>query len=110
MKYHFCLDPDHYSGIAGKPQPDGTYEEHEFNLDMAKRMEKLLEGCGVKVTLTRDKDVVTLQQRVQIANAIKDLDLFFLHPTPTQLGMMGGTMQKDIWSIHPKQGRQKSGI
>lgn len=78
MKYHICLDPDHYSGIAGKRSPDGTYEEHEFNLDMAKRMEKLLEGCGVKVTLTRDKDVdVTLQQRVQIANAIKDLDLFF---------------------------------
>lgn len=78
MGKHVCLDAGHYSGIAGKRSPDGTYEEHEFNLDMAKRMKKLLEDCGVKVTLTRDKDVnVTLERRVQIANAIKDLDLFF---------------------------------
>lgn len=78
MSYHICLDPGHYSGIAGKRSPDGTYEEHEFNLDMAKRLKTLLERCGVTVTLTRDRDVdVTLQKRVQIANAIKDLDLFF---------------------------------
>ena len=78
MKYHVCLDAGHYSGIAGKRSPDGTYEEHEFNLDMAKRMKKILEDCGVKVTLTRDKDInVTLERRVQITNSIKDLDLFF---------------------------------
>lgn len=78
MSYHVCLDPGHYSGIAGKRSPDGTYAEHEFNLDMAKRLKTLLERCGVTVTLTRDRDVdVTLQKRVQIANAIKDLNLFF---------------------------------
>lgn len=77
MSKHVCLDPGHYSGIAGKRSPDGTYAEHEFNLDMAKRMKKLLEDCGVQVTLTRDRDVdVSLRQRVAIANKIKGLDLF----------------------------------
>ena len=78
MSKHVCLDPGHYSGIAGKRSPDGTYAEHEFNLDMAKRMKQILERCGITVSLTRDKDVdVTLQKRVQIANAIRNLDLFF---------------------------------
>ena len=78
MGYHVCLDPGHYSGIAGKRSPDGTYAEHEFNLDMAKRLKALLEQQGIAVTLTRSSDVnVTLQQRVAIANKIKDLDLFF---------------------------------
>ena len=78
MGYHVCLDPGHYSGIAGKRSPDGTYAEHEFNLDMAKRIKSLLEAQGIDVTLTRSRDEnVTLQQRVKIANAIKNLDLFF---------------------------------
>ena len=78
MPKHVCLDPGHYSGIAGKRSPDGTYAEHEFNLDMAKRMKTLLEGQGIAVTLTRSSDVnVTLAQRVAIANRIKNLDLFF---------------------------------
>jgi N-acetylmuramoyl-L-alanine amidase len=76
--YHVCLDPGHYSGIAGKRSPDGTYAEHEFNLDMARRLKSLLETQGIDVTLTRSRDEnVTLQQRVKIANAIKNLDLFF---------------------------------
>lgn len=78
MSHHVCLDPGHYSGIAGKRSPDGTYAEHEFNLDMAKRLKTLLEQQGVTVTLTRSADVnVTLAQRAAIANKIKDLDLFF---------------------------------
>ena len=72
-----CLDPGHGVETAGKRSPDGTYLEHEFSLDMAKRMQELLEQNGISVTLTRsDEHTVTLEKRVQIANGIKDLDLF----------------------------------
>ena len=71
------LDPGHGVETAGKRSPDGKYFEHEFNLDMAKRIKKHLERHGVSVTLTRttEKDV-TLAKRVQIANNISGLDLF----------------------------------
>ncbi len=72
-----CLDPGHGVETAGKRSPDGTYFEHEFNLDMARRVKALLERHGVAVTMTRtDEHDVSLAKRVQIANGIKGLDLF----------------------------------
>lgn len=77
MAYKVCLDPGHSKDIAGKCSPDKSYYEHEFALDMAYRMKAILERHGVEVTLTRkDGGNVTLQQRVKLANAIPDLDLF----------------------------------
>lgn len=72
-----CLDPGHGVETPGKRSPDGSYFEHEFALDMAGRIRAMLERHGVAVTLTRttEKDV-SLADRVKIANAIKDLDLF----------------------------------
>lgn len=71
------LDPGHGKETAGKCSPDKSYYEHEFTLDMAKRMKALLERHGVQVALTRntEKDV-SLSNRVKIANSIEDLDLF----------------------------------
>ena len=72
-----CLDPGHGEETAGKRSPDGTYRECEFALDMAGRIRAILERHGVAVTLTRSTgNDVSLANRVKIANAIPDLDLF----------------------------------
>ena len=66
------LDPGHGIETAGKCSPDKTYYEHEFNLDMAKRIKAILERHGVEVTLTRtDEHDVTLANRVAIANKVR---------------------------------------
>lgn len=71
------LDPGHGVETAGKRSPDGSYLEHEFNLDMANRIKVILERHGVEVVLTRStKNDVTLANRVKIANGISGLALF----------------------------------
>ncbi|MDO4553354.1 MAG: N-acetylmuramoyl-L-alanine amidase [Bacillota bacterium] len=77
------LDAGHGVETAGKCAPDGSYYEHEFALDMAYRIKAILERHGVEVTLTRTDehllaatDNLCLKKRVEIANAIKDLNLF----------------------------------
>ena len=78
--YKVCLDPGHGVESPGKESPDGSYKEHEFALDVAKRMKKILEAQGVQTIMTRDDEhcptVGDLYRRVDIANAVKDLDLF----------------------------------
>lgn len=70
------LDPGHGVETAGKRSPDGTYLEHEFNLDMACLVKTYLEMHGVEVVLTRtDEHDVSLADRVAISNATKP-DLF----------------------------------
>lgn len=63
------LDPGHGVETAGKRSPDGTYREHEFTLDMAKRIKAILDRHGVAVKLTREtENDVPLVTRVGIAN------------------------------------------
>ena len=70
------LDPGHGVETAGKRSPDGTYLEHEFALDMAKRLKAQLERHGVEVMLTRENEHdVTLARRVEISN-VTNPDLF----------------------------------
>lgn len=72
-----CLDPGHGVETAGKRSPDGSYLEHEFALDMGRRLQALLERHGVAVTMTRTTEAdVTLAKRVAVANGVKGLDLF----------------------------------
>lgn len=72
-----CLDPGHDAGNLANKSPDGTYYEHEFALNMGKRIQSILERHGVSVTMTRpDGGAVSLAERCNIANGIKDLDLF----------------------------------
>ena len=74
---HVVLDAGHDAGNLANKSPDGTYFEHEFALDMAKRIKSHLERCGVMVTETRpDGKAVSLAQRCAIANGIVGLDLF----------------------------------
>ncbi len=71
-----CLDAGHDASNVNQ-SPDGSFYEHEFTLDMAKRMEAVLQRHGVVVTLTRTGgEAVNLEERVKIANSIPDLNLF----------------------------------
>ena len=72
-----CLDPGHDAGNLANRSPDGTYYEHEFCLDMGRRIRDILERHGVAVTMTRDGGgAVSLAERCAIANSIQGLDLF----------------------------------
>ena len=63
-----CIDPGHGGAESANGSPDGTYKEHEFTLDLALRIRKLLNG-KVNVLLTRSVDMtVALNKRAQIAN------------------------------------------
>lgn len=55
-KVKVVLDPGHGVETAGKRSPDGTYLEHEFALDMAKRIKYILSGYGLEVHLTREDE------------------------------------------------------
>lgn len=70
------LDPGHGIETAGKCSPDGAYFEHEFNLDMARRVARHLERHGVAAVLTRGtENDVSLSDRVAKSNALRP-DLF----------------------------------
>lgn len=80
MAHTVCIDAGHGASTAGKRSPDGTYLEHEFNLDVAKRIEKHLIRCGCTVVMTRtdDKDL-TLARRCQICNESGAVLLLSVH-------------------------------
>lgn len=76
MSRKVVLDPGHGVETAGKRSPDGVYLEHEFNLDMARRLKAQLERHGVCVHLTRSTESdVSLAGRVEVSNRIGP-DLF----------------------------------
>ena len=51
-----CLDPGHGVESPGKCSPDKSYYEHEFALDMGKRLRTHLERCGIRVVMTREDE------------------------------------------------------
>lgn len=64
-----CIDAGHGIETAGKRSPDGSYLEHEFNLDVAKRIKAHLLRCGVQVVMTRENEHdVSLAWRCKISN------------------------------------------
>ena len=83
-KKKVCLDAGHSASNKVNKSPDGTYFEHEFALDMAKRIKAHLERHGVEVVETRpDGGDVSLGERCRISNAAKP-DLFVsLHSNAT---------------------------
>ena len=71
-----CLDAGH-DAKSTNASPDKSYYEHEFALDMAKRIGDILDDNGVAVYYTRKGvEEVSLTDRCNIANAVSDLDLF----------------------------------
>ena len=83
-KKKVCLDAGHSASNRANKSPDSTYFEHEFALDMAKRIKAHLERHGVEVVETRaDGGDVSLGERCRISNAAK-ADLFVsLHSNAT---------------------------
>ena len=76
IKKNICLDAGHSAGNQANKSPDGTCFEHEFTLDMAKRIKTHLQRHGVEVTETRpDGGDVSLGQRCRISNDARS-DLF----------------------------------
>ena len=77
MSKKVCLDAGHDASNKANASPDGRFYEHEFALDMAKRMGAILKVHGVEVTYTRTGgEEVSLKKRCEIANRIEGLDLF----------------------------------
>lgn len=69
------IDPGHGGKDPGAIGAGGL-KEKDVNLDIAKRLAKILKDNGVEVVLTRSSDVfISLAQRVNIANA-SGADLF----------------------------------
>lgn len=69
------LDAGHGGKDPGATNPLGT--EATYNLALAGRIKALLEKQGFKVVLTRTSDqYFSLQERVDIANAVKDDAIF----------------------------------
>lgn len=69
------LDPGHGGKDPGAVGRRGLREK-DVNLDITKRLSRLLRDAGVRVILTRDRDVfVSLEERTAIAN-INNADLF----------------------------------
>ena len=94
-----CLDPGHDAGNLANKSPDGTYYEHEFTLDLGKRLEKLLTDRGVSVTMTRtDGEAVSLAKRCEIANSVPDLNLFVSIHTNAAAG--SGWSSARGWSVY----------
>ncbi len=64
-----CIDPGHGVETPGKRSPDGTYLEHEFNLDVGLQIRDHLQRHGVTVVMTRDDEHdVSLAERCKICN------------------------------------------
>lgn len=88
-----CLDPGHGVESPGKMAPNGSYYEHEFNLDLAQSIRPHLERCGVTVILTREDEHcptgkandADLTRRAEISNQA-GADLFVSLHTNAQGG------------------------
>jgi N-acetylmuramoyl-L-alanine amidase len=71
-----CIDAGHGGRDSGAHSTAFNLTEKSLNLDVARRLEKLLQGKGFKVFLTRDGDrFIPLEKRSAIANNGK-ADLF----------------------------------
>lgn len=70
------IDPGHGGYDSGAISHDKKYEEKDLNLDTAIAVKNKLEKHGVTVYMTREDDrFVSLQDRSDMANRIKDLDV-----------------------------------
>ena len=69
------LDPGHGGKDPGATNPFGT--EAAYNLSVANMVKTQLVAKGYKVVMTRDSNVfLSLQERVQLANAVKESAIY----------------------------------
>ena len=85
--YLVCLDPGHGGTDNTNSSPDRSYYEHEFTLDLAKRIRPLLESQGIQVALTRGGDSsVDLKPRADFANSINATLYLSIHSNAAATG------------------------
>lgn len=78
-KIRVCIDPGHGTTTGGKRAPDESLMEWEFNRSVAYKLKDILEAAGIECDMTvsyDDKTDPSLANRVAIANADDDVDLF----------------------------------
>ena len=103
-KYSVLLDAGHGGYDPGAITKQGVYEKG-INLEMAKRVQELLEPCGIDVILTRDEDEdyvpegtrgkqprkqADLNYRISMANQAKVDAFISLHLNATVTGLISG--------------------
>jgi N-acetylmuramoyl-L-alanine amidase len=82
-KMKICIDPGHGGTENYNASPDKTYYEHEFTLDTAQRLQKLL-APHMDITMTRKADqAVSLSNRASIANMAKVNAFISIHSNAT---------------------------
>ncbi len=96
---HVVLDPGHGGKDPGAISKKGTREK-DIVLDIAKRIKRILEREGIKVTMTRDRDIfLTLKERAELANRVK-ADLFLsIHANANRYSRIKGF---EIYFYSPK--------
>lgn len=85
------IDPGHGGTNTGAPGVERGFYEKELTLALARGVAERLEGQGVRVVLTRERDVyVSLRQRVRQANRL-GADLFVsVHANATEAHLRRG--------------------
>jgi N-acetylmuramoyl-L-alanine amidase len=69
------IDPGHGGKDGGATNAFG--KEKDYNLEVALQLRAMLQAQGYRVVMTRDRDVfLSLKQRVEIANAVKERAIF----------------------------------
>lgn len=98
MTMLICIDPGHDAGNTANASPDKTYFEHEFALDVGKRVQTLLESHGLQTIMTRtDGTAVSLSKRCQIANKAQANIFLSIH---TNAAGNDGWYTAEGWSAH----------
>lgn len=76
------LDPGHGGTDASNGSPDGLYKEHEFSVDLGRRIRALLLAQGVAVGMTHEATYeapASLKARADMANGAKAALYVSLH-------------------------------
>lgn len=95
------IDPGHGGNDPGAVGKSGL-KEKDVNLDIARRLAKILKEDGIDVTLTRSTDVfIPLSQRSKIANNTK-ADLFIsIHSNANRVRSLNGF---EVYYVSPNVG------
>jgi len=92
------IDPGHGGNDPGAIGREGLREK-DINLDIAKRLNKLLRADGIEVVMTRTSDTfISLERRIAIANA-SQADLFIsIHANANRVRSLKGL---EVYYISP---------
>lgn len=70
QKPKIILDPGHSNLTKGKQSPDGTYKESEFTLDLANRMQRILQRYAVEPLIVDSSHEVASEELSDVIDKI----------------------------------------